>query len=237
MPRCVGREPVSRRPTGLGFPPGRVAKQRGEGMEYGYNRVGQGEHCLAFFQEGPASLPCSYNLSSFCAKSRQQVGAVPLQDVDVPPHDWIGHLDLVLSRSQFRQVAASCAAGVPPAIEPERQHDCDHDGQSNEIWHLTYSRCVRPTQTEINAQHQLQLRKVTPCASRPECNALDAGNRACWSAPLSGVGDSAERRFHAQHRRHVHADGCVPVCVRGGAGIPAGRKIHPLRKRAPDGHG
>ena len=55
----------------LGFPLGRVAKQRGEGMEYGYNRVGQGEHCLAFFQEGPASLPCSYNLSSFCAKSRQ----------------------------------------------------------------------------------------------------------------------------------------------------------------------
>ena len=53
----------------LGFPPGRVAKQRGEGMEYGYNRVGQGEHCLAFFQEGLASLPCSYNLSSFCAKS------------------------------------------------------------------------------------------------------------------------------------------------------------------------
>ena len=55
----------------LGFQPGRVAKQRGEGMEYGYHRVGQGEHCLAFFQEGPASLPCSYNLSSFCAKSRQ----------------------------------------------------------------------------------------------------------------------------------------------------------------------
>ena len=53
----------------LGFQPGRVAKQRGEGMEYGYNRVGQGEHRLAFFQEGPASLPCSYNLSSFCAKS------------------------------------------------------------------------------------------------------------------------------------------------------------------------
>ena len=52
------------------FQPGRVAKQRGEGMEYGYNRVGQGEHRLAFFQEGPASLPCSYNLSSFCAKSR-----------------------------------------------------------------------------------------------------------------------------------------------------------------------
>ena len=110
MPRCVGREPVSRRPTGFGLsavtvqicgdlgtirplvegqpstefplqtvsvpsnvnsylPPGRVAKQRGEGMEYGYNRVGQGEHRLAFFQEGPASLPCSYNLSGFCAKS------------------------------------------------------------------------------------------------------------------------------------------------------------------------
>ena len=53
----------------LGFQPGRVAKQRGQGIEYGYNRVGQGEHRLAFFQEGPASLPCSYNLSSFCAKS------------------------------------------------------------------------------------------------------------------------------------------------------------------------
>ena len=38
-------------------------------MEYGYNRVGQGEHRLAFFQEGPASLPCSYNSSNFCAKS------------------------------------------------------------------------------------------------------------------------------------------------------------------------
>ena len=38
-------------------------------MGYGYNRVGQGEHCLAFFDEGPASLPCSYNLSNFCAKS------------------------------------------------------------------------------------------------------------------------------------------------------------------------
>ena len=54
----------------LGFPPGRAAKQHGEGMEYGYNRVGQGEHRLAFFQEGPASLPCSYDLSNFCAKSR-----------------------------------------------------------------------------------------------------------------------------------------------------------------------
>ena len=43
-------------------------------MEYGYNRVGQGEHRLTFFQEGPASLPCSYNLSSFCAKSRLEVG-------------------------------------------------------------------------------------------------------------------------------------------------------------------
>ena len=55
----------------LGFPPGRAAKQRGEGMEYGYNRVGQGEHRLAFFQEGPARLPCSYNSSNFCAKSSQ----------------------------------------------------------------------------------------------------------------------------------------------------------------------
>ena len=54
----------------LGFPPGRAAKQHGEGMEYGYNRVGQGEHRLAFFQEGPASLPCSYDSSNFCAKSR-----------------------------------------------------------------------------------------------------------------------------------------------------------------------
>ena len=53
----------------LGFQPSRAAKQRGEGIEYGYNRVGQGEHRLAFFQEGPASLPCPYNLSSFCAKS------------------------------------------------------------------------------------------------------------------------------------------------------------------------
>ena len=41
-------------------------------MEYGYNRVGQGEHRLAFLEKwGPASLPCSYNLSSFCAKSRE----------------------------------------------------------------------------------------------------------------------------------------------------------------------
>ena len=46
-----------------------AAKQHGEGMEYGYNRVRQGEHRLAFFQEGPASLPCSYDLSNFCAKS------------------------------------------------------------------------------------------------------------------------------------------------------------------------
>ena len=73
MPRCVGREPVSRDQQDLGFQPGRAAKQRGEGMEYGYNRVGQGEHRLAFFQEGPASLPCSYDLSSFCAKSRQGI--------------------------------------------------------------------------------------------------------------------------------------------------------------------
>ena len=56
----------------LGFPPGRVAKQRGEGIEYGYNRVGQGEHRLAFFQEGPASLPCSYDLPSFCTKSSSE---------------------------------------------------------------------------------------------------------------------------------------------------------------------
>ena len=55
----------------LGFQPGRAAKQRGEGMEYGYNRVGQSEHCLAFFDEGPASLPCSYNSSSFCANSSE----------------------------------------------------------------------------------------------------------------------------------------------------------------------
>ena len=54
----------------LGFPPGRVAKQRGEGMEYGYNGIGQGEHGGTFLEKwGPASLPCSYNLSSFCAKS------------------------------------------------------------------------------------------------------------------------------------------------------------------------
>ena len=54
----------------LGFQPGRAAQQRGEGMEYGYNGIGQGEHVWTFREKwGPASLPCSYNLSSFCAKS------------------------------------------------------------------------------------------------------------------------------------------------------------------------
>ena len=32
----------------LGFPPGRVGKQRGEGNEYGYNGIGQGKHSWAF---------------------------------------------------------------------------------------------------------------------------------------------------------------------------------------------
>ena len=32
----------------LGFPPGRVGKQRCEGNEYGYNGIGQGEHGWAF---------------------------------------------------------------------------------------------------------------------------------------------------------------------------------------------
>ena len=41
----------------LGFPPGRVAKQRGEGMECGYNRVGQGEHCLAFSRRARPAYP------------------------------------------------------------------------------------------------------------------------------------------------------------------------------------
>ncbi len=68
MLRCVGRGQYRADQQDLGFQPGRAVKQRGEGMEYGYNRVGQGEHRLAFFQEGPASLPCSYNLSRFCAK-------------------------------------------------------------------------------------------------------------------------------------------------------------------------
>ena len=55
----------------LGFQPGRAAKQRGEGMEYGYNGIGQGEHGWTFREKwGPSSLPCPYNLSSFCAKSR-----------------------------------------------------------------------------------------------------------------------------------------------------------------------
>ena len=49
--------------------PGWAGEQRREGNKNRYNRVGQGEHRLAFFDGGPASLPCSYNLSSFCAKS------------------------------------------------------------------------------------------------------------------------------------------------------------------------
>ncbi len=44
----------------LGFSPGWAGEQRCEGMEYGDNRVGQGEHRLAFFQEGRASLPCPF---------------------------------------------------------------------------------------------------------------------------------------------------------------------------------
>ena len=32
----------------LGFPPGRVAEQRCEWNEYGYNGIGQGEHGWAF---------------------------------------------------------------------------------------------------------------------------------------------------------------------------------------------
>ena len=32
----------------LGFPPGLVGKQRGEGNEYGYNGIGQGKHSWAF---------------------------------------------------------------------------------------------------------------------------------------------------------------------------------------------
>ncbi len=32
----------------LGFPPGRVGKQRCEGNEYGYNGIGQGKHSWAF---------------------------------------------------------------------------------------------------------------------------------------------------------------------------------------------
>ena len=70
MPRALARGQYRADQQDLGFQPGRAAKQRGEGIEYGYNGIGQGEHCLAFLEKwGPASLPCPYNLSSFCAKS------------------------------------------------------------------------------------------------------------------------------------------------------------------------
>ena len=62
-------------------------------MEYGYNGVGQGEHRLAFFQEGPASLPCSYDLSSFCAKSSFGDGVLPA----LASPGLAGHVVLVLA--------------------------------------------------------------------------------------------------------------------------------------------
>ena len=54
----------------LGFQPGRAAKQRCEGIEYGYNGIGQGEHGWTFREKcGLASLPCLYTFSKLCVKS------------------------------------------------------------------------------------------------------------------------------------------------------------------------
>ena len=44
----------------LGFQPSRAAKQRGEGIEYGYNGIGQGEHGWTSREKwGPAKLTLS----------------------------------------------------------------------------------------------------------------------------------------------------------------------------------
>ena len=54
----------------LGFPSGRVGKQRCEGNDNGYNCIGQGEHGWTFREKwGQASLPCLYTFSNVCAKS------------------------------------------------------------------------------------------------------------------------------------------------------------------------
>ena len=62
----------------LGFPPslpsaptgGRVAKQRCEGNEYGYNDIGQGEHGWAFlWKVGSGQLTLSLCFSKLCLKS------------------------------------------------------------------------------------------------------------------------------------------------------------------------
>ena len=54
----------------LGFPPGRVGKQRCEGNEYGYNDIGQGEHGWAFlWKVGSGQLTLSLCFSKLCVKS------------------------------------------------------------------------------------------------------------------------------------------------------------------------
>ena len=63
----------------LGFPPGRVGKQRCEGNENSYNGIGQslpvpdtGVSMAGPLREkcGQASSPCSYTFAKLCVKSR-----------------------------------------------------------------------------------------------------------------------------------------------------------------------
>ena len=114
----------------LGFQPGRAAKQRGEGMEYGYNGIGQGEHVWTFREKwGPASLPCSYNSSSFCAKSRK--GKVNHAKERITAQD--NHL---FTLTDLKRISFTIAAGlgrhpnkrdVETYLQPEQQNQLqDH---------------------------------------------------------------------------------------------------------------
>ena len=53
----------------LGFAPGPGVKQALKGQQQGYYDCGQGRHTRPLVVIW-SSLPCSYNLSSFCTKSR-----------------------------------------------------------------------------------------------------------------------------------------------------------------------
>ena len=55
----------------LGFAPGPGVKQVLKGQQQGYYDCGQGGHTRPLVVIW-SSLPCSYNLSSFCTKSRFQ---------------------------------------------------------------------------------------------------------------------------------------------------------------------
>ena len=68
----------------LGFAPGPGVKQALKGQQQGYYDCGQGRHARPLVVIW-SSLPCSYNLSSFCTKSREGLVELTHQPGLQPP--------------------------------------------------------------------------------------------------------------------------------------------------------